>query len=170
MEDFLSPRDSVSRHHVLIDRAPPVVWPKVRDLDLSGSRVVRSLLSIRGMSGVRRSFDLEGLGFTLLDEVEPRWRVLGVIGQFWRPSGGLVRLRPDDFMAFDEPGHAKATWSFELDEPELGHTRLTTETRVSCTDDASRVKFERYWRVVGPFSGLIRSEILKGIKRQAENR
>lgn len=169
MEDFLSPQDSVSHHHILIDRAPTVVWPKVRDLDLSGSRVVRSLLAIRGMSRLRRSVDLEGLGFTLLDEVEPRWRVLGVIGQFWRPSGRLVRLGPDDFMAFDVPGHAKATWGFELDEFELGRTRLTTETRVSCSDEASRVKFERYWRVVGPFSGLIRSETLRGIKRQAEN-
>ena len=34
--------------------------------------------------------------------------VLGVIGRFWRPTGGLVRFAPDEFTAFKQPGYAKA--------------------------------------------------------------
>jgi hypothetical protein len=41
--------------------------------------------------------------------------------------------------------------------------RLTTETRVEALDDAARRAFLRYWRVVGPFSALIRRRWLKQI-------
>ncbi len=35
-----------------------------------------------------------------------------------------------------------------------------TETRVTCTDEAARRKFVRYWRIVGPGSALIRRRML----------
>ena len=46
--------------------------------------------------------------------------------------------------------------------------RLSTETRVHVSDPVSRRKFQRYWRVVRPFSGLIRMSILRAAKRRAE--
>jgi len=36
-------------------------------------------------------------------------------------------------------------------------------------DPRSRRKFARYWRVVGPFSGLIRTSLLRAAKRRAES-
>ena len=33
---------------------------------------------------------------------------------------------------------------------------LTTETRMLATDEASRRRFARYWRLIRPASGLIR--------------
>jgi hypothetical protein len=45
---------------------------------------------------------------------------------------------------------------------------LATETRVHVPDPVSRRKFVRYWRVVRPFSGLIRSQVLRAAKRRAE--
>jgi hypothetical protein len=45
---------------------------------------------------------------------------------------------------------------------------LTTETRVHVADPRSRRKFARYWRVVGPFSGLTRILVLRAAKRRAE--
>jgi hypothetical protein len=45
---------------------------------------------------------------------------------------------------------------------------LSTETRVHIEDPGSRRKFARYWRVVRPFSGLIRVSILRAAKRRAE--
>jgi len=41
---------------------------------------------------------------------------------------------------------------------------VATETRIRCTDDASRRAFLRYWRVIRPFSGLIRMEMLRSIR------
>jgi hypothetical protein len=38
---------------------------------------------------------------------------------------------------------------------------LSTETRVQAVDDAALRAFRRYWRVVGPFSGLIRRRWLR---------
>ena len=38
---------------------------------------------------------------------------------------------------------------------------LSTETRVQAVDEQARRVFLRYWRVIGPFSGLIRRRWLK---------
>jgi len=45
---------------------------------------------------------------------------------------------------------------------------LATETRVHVPDPVSRRKFARYWRVVRPFSGVIRMGVLRAAKRRAE--
>jgi hypothetical protein len=41
--------------------------------------------------------------------------------------------------------------------------RLTTEKRVEAVDGSARRLFLRYWRVIGPFSALIRRRRLKQI-------
>jgi hypothetical protein len=45
---------------------------------------------------------------------------------------------------------------------------LTTETRIKCLDNESRRSFGFYWMFIQPFSGLIRMEMLRAIKRKAE--
>ena len=45
---------------------------------------------------------------------------------------------------------------------------LSTETRVQAVDDAARRAFRRYWRVVGPFSGLIRRRWLRAARPLAD--
>jgi hypothetical protein len=43
---------------------------------------------------------------------------------------------------------------------------LATETRVAALDDAARRSFARYWRLIRPFSGLIRRRwLLAGARR-----
>lgn len=74
----------------------------------------------------------------------------------------------DDFRAFDRPGYAKAVWNFSLVEESAGITRLATETRVHCLDDVSRLRFRVYWAMIAPFSGLIRRETLRAIRKTAE--
>ena len=63
---------------------------------------------------------------------------------------------------------AVAAWNFTVLPTDEG-SLLATETRVRCTDDAARRSFARYWRVVRPFSGLIRTEALRAIRRTAES-
>ena len=46
-------------------------------------------------------------------------------------------------------------------------SRLTTETTVDPSDAAARRRFLRYWRVIGPFSGLVRRSWLRAAARRA---
>ena len=77
--------------------------------------------------------------------------ILRLSGQFWR----LRRQGPE----------AAATAVVEF-RAQPG--ALTTETRVHVPDPVSRRKFVRYWRVVRPFSGVIRLVVLRAAKRRAE--
>jgi hypothetical protein len=106
----------------------------------------------------------------LLTEEPGREIVLGVVGRFWQVSSGIHRIEPEEFVDFDAPGFAKAAWNFVVSERPGGGSTVVTETRVACTDADSRRKFTCYWRLVGPFSGLIRRVLLRGIKRDAESR
>jgi hypothetical protein len=94
--------------------------------------------------------------------------VLGIVGRFWRPDGGIVRgLTPEEFRTFHRDGYARAVWNFSL-SPQDGGTRVSTETRVQTFGLSATLKFRLYWLVVGPFSGLIRRTMLREIKRTAE--
>jgi hypothetical protein len=170
--------DAVERHATHVRASPEAVWEVARTLDFARSPVIRALFALRSLPGLlsrgpRRpalGATLDGLlrsGFVLLGERPGEELLLGLVGRFWRPDGGIVRLTADELRAFDRPGYAVATWNFTL-AAEGGGARLATETRVRCTDAAARRSFLRYWAVVGPFSGLIRREMLRSIRRAAE--
>ena len=157
-----------TRVHAPLDR----VDAAVRALDAQSSWIIRTLFLLRSL-GSRNGLgaDRAGLlrsGFAVLEEEPGRHLVLGLTGRFWQLNGGIRRLPTNAFRDFAEPGFALVGWSFELvpDGPEVA---VTTETRVHCTDDESRRKFRRYWRLIGPFSALIRREMLRAIRTRAEN-
>lgn len=88
------------------------------------------------------------------------------------PAAQRARLRaelsPQRFRGLQEPGYAKAVMSFRLVDAGGGWTRLTTETRVFCTDDVARHRFAPYWRLIYPGSALIRRTWLAAIRDRAE--
>ena len=98
----------------------------------------------------------------------PEEVVIGLLGKFWTPRGGL---RPEvtraHFSAAPPPGFALAGWNFTVIPCGDGVVELRTETRVWCAPDA-RMKFRAYWFVVRPGSGLIRRAMLRAIRLQAE--
>jgi hypothetical protein len=111
---------------------------------------------------------LESGGFlALVDEEEEI--VLGYAGQPWKLSGGSQpgARSAEDWKRFTAPGYVKAAMSFRADADE-GGALLTTETRVLATDEASRRRFARYWRLIRPGSGLIRRSWLRAAARRAE--
>ena len=150
-----------------------------RTLDLSSSLPVRGLFALRGLPHLLlrkakfdRSLTLESFldaGFMILEERAPHEFVMGVVGKFWRPDSGFLAVAPGDFATYDEPGYAKGVLDFRVSE-QRGGCLLTTETRVRCTDASSRRKFGLYWRAIGPFSGFIRHQMLRQVKRTAEAR
>lgn len=93
---------------------------------------------------------------------------MGLIGRFWRPTPELVRIRAGEFVEFADRRYAKAVWDFGLEQNESG-VLLTTETRVRCLSIKSRLAFRFYWTFIGPFSSLIRKEMLRVIRNTAQS-
>jgi hypothetical protein len=78
-------------------------------------------------------------------------------------------LSPEEFAAFNEPGYAKIVWTIEVDPIGPSESIFRTETRVATTDPDSRRRFRRYWSLVCPGILLIRREILRVVRREAEH-
>jgi len=108
--------------------------------------------------------------FVLLAEQPGQEILVGRIGELWKLVGGMSPAfrDADGFAEFGEPGYAKVAASFSAVSRD-GLTELCTETRVLTTDPTSRRAFERYWRVIQPWSGVIRRSWLRAAKRRAES-
>lgn len=177
LDYFLPTYDVRSAHSVEVHAKPLKTYRAARELDLSRSIPATVLFGLRGLphlltgkARLTRQMTLATLlelGFVILEEAPPRALVLGAVGKFWRPDSEMRRIKAEDFVGFDEPGFAKATMSFTVEERANG-SLLRTETRVLCTDDSACRSFSLYWRLVGPFSGYIRRVLLQQIKRGAE--
>lgn len=170
IDEFLPTYDVRERHQIVVAAPLNDVYATTRALDLSRATLTRWLFRLRGIPTPSR-FSLDDflrLRFTLLGEKPGEELLLGLVGQFWRPSGGLRRLNREGYRDFAESGYAKAAWNFSLEEERAERVRLATETRVLCMDEASRRRFRAYWLVVGRFSSLIRREMLRSIKLSAE--
>jgi hypothetical protein len=172
IDDWLPDFDHTEFHETLVSADAHSTYAAIADADLARSPVVRALFALRGIIGGHRRdiSSLERAGFLRLDERPGEELLLGLVGAFWRPTGKLQRLSADGFRAYERSGFAKAAWNFRVETIDAATTRLTTETRVRCCDAKSRRSFGRYWRFVGPFSGLIRTRMLATIKRDAERR
>jgi hypothetical protein len=63
----------------------------------------------------------------------------------------------------------KIIWNFYFKEIHENKTMVSTETRILCLTNKSKLLFSMYWFFIKPFSGLIRLEMLRLIKKKAEN-
>jgi hypothetical protein len=176
LDAYLPRYDVREFHSITIDASPERVIAAARELRGRDVPLATILLGLRRLPtllrGGRLSFsrplvgEFTRAGFVALAE-RPDELVLGIVGRFWQPSGGLRPVQPDQFAALAEPGWAKAAMNFQVIPAAPGGTLLTTETRVFCTDPASRRRFRRYWRVVYPGSAAIRIAWLRAIRRRA---
>ena len=146
--------------------APAAALAAVKATTLREMPGVGPLFALRGIRAARDRplvAGLVGLGFDRLVDAEDEL-VLGYVGQPWRPTGGR-RVRPatpEEWVAFADPGYAKAALCFRAADG-----RLETETRVRLTDETSRRRFALYWALVRPWSGLIRRSWLRAARRRA---
>lgn len=170
IDDFLPAYDVCKRHRTKVRAPVDEVYAAVRQLDLSRAKLSMLLFRLRGIPAPPcfTLDDLLKMRFILLGERPNEELLLGLVGRFWTPSGELRRLDSKGFRDFNEKGYAKAAWNFSLSELPDGSVLLGTETRVFCTDEVSRRRFRLYWLIVGAFSGLIRREVLRAVKRNAE--
>lgn len=182
IHDFMPRYDVSERHELEVAATPHVVHAVLRNMDFRRSRVIRALFALRGLPAILRGrhrdksqaslgLDMPGLlksGFVLLGEIPQREIALGLIGKFWTTTGCLQKIDAQHFRDFTTRGFAKAVWNFSLRPVSPSRTLLSTETRVLCLDDNSRRRFRLYWLFIRPFSGWIRMEVLRSLKRRAE--
>lgn len=181
IDSFAPNPDAVETHSIDIAASPEVVYRALWTADLGRSIVIKLLLAMRSLPGViahrfhsrprNQKITLQTLidaGFGVLAEEPGSEIVLGVTGRFWRPTGNLSPFVREDFGQPVPKGIARAVWNFSVSEDGEGLTILSTETRVTCGDIASRRKFRAYWVFVRPFSGLIRRLMLKAVKCASE--
>jgi hypothetical protein len=181
MDDFLPMYEEAKRYTIIIRASPETVYSVLKNSDINESWIIRFLFLIRGLPALfsrhrrsgRKTLTIEDItvsGFLPLADKRHEEIVLGVVGQFWRPSGNICKsVSSETFVGFNEPGFGKAVWNFSVKESGIGCSELSTETRIHCIGERSQKQFKHYWRVIGPFSGIIRKEILKIVKHNAEN-
>ncbi len=166
LETFLPHYDIAEHYSRVISADIRTVYACVRNFQFVNTTLTNLLFSLRGLSPNKVSLQsVMDSGFILLAEEQDREFVFGLAGKFWIPSGCLQKLSPKEFMDFQTAGFAKAVWNFSFEKVSEYETRVTTETRVLCLDEKSRLRFNMYWFFVGPFSGIIRKEILRSIDR-----
>ena len=183
LEEALPEYHFQERHGRSVSASPDRVDEAVRAVTIGDMPLARVLFAVRTLPArlrrARRPAPLDvpllahalTLGFGLLGDDAGEEVVVGMIGQPWKLAGGKTRTfaRPEEFVAFAEPGFVKAAMNFRFDRSGSG-TRLTTETRVLATDPRSRRTFRRYWFVIRPGSGLTRRAWLRASARRAERR
>ena len=159
LDDVLPTCDWHETHAIELPCAPERALDAVWNLPVGSDPVVRLLLRARGLSADRTLGELlsGGRGFNVVARSHTEV-VAAASGTPWRPRGGLRPL--------DEAGPGTLRVAIDIRaEPVGALSRLSTETRIAAVDDDARRAFGRYWRVVGPFSGLIRRRWLEAAKR-----
>ncbi len=166
IDRFMPRCDFHERHTTLVRATPERVYDAIVTANLGSDPVSKFLMALRGMGWKRRSAPRFAEGFTLAAEERPSEVVIGTEGPFWRPACRPRGVDAERFETPVPPNTARAAWNF-LVEREGDATRVTTETRILCSDDARR-KFRFYWMLIRPFSGLIRRMMLRTIRKKAE--
>lgn len=153
--ELLPDADVVTRHETTIGLPPGEALAVVLGTPAAADGLTALLLRLRGLPSGRTIAEV-------LPELERSeteavfglsgkpWLPLGALGDFHEPGSGTVRIAAG-FRA----------------EPAPGGSRVVTETRVAAVDERARRAFRWYWRVVGPFSGLVRRRWLAAAARRA---
>lgn len=183
LDYYLPQYHFAERHSITVDATPEKVYEAFWQLDMEDSKVIKALLKMRGTYGLvfrgqsnkqpslKLSIkDMINSSFILLENVKNEEVVMGFGGRFWQPSGGIVRYAStEDFVSFEKNGYCKSAWNFYIEQGNGDKLRLSTETRNFCCGWGAKIPFSLYWAAIRPFSGWIRLEMLKMIKKLAED-
>ena len=169
IEQYLPEYTFGHQHHVVVDNGDiDTVYDVAQDIDLARSPIVPLLFKLRGLPTGQlnqRAF-IAAMGWSFLEESRPHEFVIG----YWRDD----RIRPitdrQHFLHAIEGVRQKVVFGFRFRQLSSRQVRVDTETRVLCIGDDEVRKFRLYWLAIRPFSGLVRSEVLRLIKNEAEAR
>ena len=169
IDDFMPNFEFGDQQKLDVNAPIEATFRAVKTFDMSESTTIRWLFKMRGIPTNNLALqDLEKVNFKILGEKQNEELVIGLAGTFNTLTGSLLNIPPDKFREFNQSGFIKATWNFAVAQISPSKTRVTTEIRVTGTDEKSVAKVKNFWGMLKPPSAMIRKEILKLIKKQAE--
>jgi hypothetical protein len=166
-------------HETRVAAPADVTYESALALDLGRSPLIRAIFRGRellmGAAPVQKREqgflqEILAVGWGVLAEEPGRAMVFGAVTQPWHADVKFRAIPSDDFAAFSEPGYTKIAWGFWVDPVGSAESVFRTETRVMTTDAESRERFRRYWAFFSPGIRLIRHEILRLVRSDAERR
>jgi len=180
LDEMLLRFDVHEVHEALVPAPAEATYMAVKQVTAREVKLLMTLEAVRGLPCLligRRPFrpnvfapliESFAAGVVPLGERAGAEIVAGAVGRFWRVLGNepaMIRTR-EEFLAFAEPGHAKAVISFKVMSVPKG-SRVVSETRVAGTSlDATRA-LRFYWLLIRPASGIIRRSWLAAIRDRA---
>jgi hypothetical protein len=178
LDAFIPEPELDEAHETRVHAPAPVTLQAAKELDVQRSPLVRLIFNLRTLTTRLRGGSVRwesprlveetlAIGWGVLADV-PGLYIAGAVTQPWKGDVEFRALPPEEFAAFDEPGYAKIVWTLEAEELPGGESIARTRTRVSTTDATARRLFRRYWAAMSPGILLIRYEMLRLVRRQAE--
>jgi hypothetical protein len=180
--DEFAPLFHFREHHTIVVAAPPErVFAAIKTVSADEIALFNLFTRIRrfGRAGPESILNAPGqqpildvavrTGFLLLADRAPREVVIGAVvvaPPGTRPSGRT--FTGNDYKGLTQPGFAKATMNFRVEDLGNGSSRVETETRVFATDDTALGRFTPYWRVIFPGSSILRATWLRAIRTRSE--
>jgi hypothetical protein len=191
LDEILPQYDFTDVHAIKIKASQEVAYRAFTQITLSEiSGIVRLLFFLRELpwkiarkEEASLTFDIHKPmlsqmlthNFTLITEQAPEEIVFGLIvsrkiGTFVDGYNGTEKLpeNPEEFLAFHHPDYLSVVANFLITPAETpGFTIVRTESRTKAWSPQAKKDFTPYWRIIRPFSGLIRELWLRGIQRRA---
>jgi len=176
---FIAAPDAFECHEIVVRAPADLVYDTACRFDLMAVPLIRAIFHWRArLLGAATPVgtwprgllaETQALGWRPLAERPHREIVMGAVTQPWMPDVTFRGLGPEAFVTFSEPDMVRILWTLEV-RPDVGGTRLRTQSRVAGTDTAATRRFRRYWRLFGAGIVLIRLLVLPAIRREAEAR
>jgi hypothetical protein len=169
IDDFMPNFEFGDSQKTDVNAPVDVTYRAVKSFNMGDSTTIRWLFKMRGIPTENLTLrDLERANLKILARNPNEEILLGLAGEFKTLTGGLLDIQPNRFREFNQPGFIKALWNFAVADIGNGKSRVTTEIRITGTDANSLAKVKNFWGMLKPPSQMIRKEILKLIKKQAE--
>ena len=113
INEYLPEYDFVEKHRTKVRAKGSVVFRAVNEANFGESWIIRTLFFLRGLptGNITLSKMRDGI-FETLGEKPNDELLLGLVGQPWKPSGGLKKVDAASFKGFKETGFAKMAWNF----------------------------------------------------------
>lgn len=180
LDRFMPTYEIVERHHIGVAAPGAVTLDVAREVELQASPVVRAVIRAREIllgatPDTRRHSrgllaETQSLGWGVLAEAPERQIVVGAVTKPLEANVTFRALPPDQFAAFNEPGHVKIAWTIRADAISETESVFRTETRAIATDPDARTRFRRYWSFLSPGIIVIRWALLDPVRSEAERR
>jgi hypothetical protein len=179
LDDFLPAYQFTEYHEGIVEAPKEHVLEAVRRVSLADMPAAVFLMRLRALADgqldgrapdpqpILDMMDTPGSGFLVLDVSDPSELVYGMVGRPWVNELPPAIATPEQFLAFDEPGHIRVAFDIRVRDEGEGVFRISTETRTLGNDEGAQRLFARYWRLIYPGSAIIRQVWLDAIIARA---